>query len=75
MVVLEHVANMNGVEKDLFSQFMQNNITIKGMGDFTITSEYDSNTGNWAGQNFITVGGSNVTIEDVKLKGNYNSLL
>ena len=70
---LEHVANMNGVEKGFVFPIHANNITIKGMGDVTITSEYDSNTGNWAGQNFITVGGSNVTIEDVKLKGNYNS--
>ncbi|MFR5070077.1 MAG: hypothetical protein ACLTE2_10150 [Eubacteriales bacterium] len=40
MVVLEHVANINGVEKDLFFQSMQTTSTIKGMGDVTITKGY-----------------------------------
>jgi len=70
---LEHVANINGVEKGFIFPIHANNITIKGMGDVTITSSYDPNTGNWNGQNLITVGGSDVTIENVKLKGNYNS--
>lgn len=70
---LEHVANINGVEKGFIFPIHANNITIKGMGDVTITSTYDPNTGNWNGQNLITVGGSDVTIENVNLKGNYNS--
>ena len=70
---LEHVANMNGVEKGFVFPIHANNITIKGMGDVTITSNYDTNTGNWAGQNFITIGGTGVTIENVKLQGNRNS--
>lgn len=52
-----------------------NDITIKkgaGEGDVIITSSYDSNTGNWFGQNFITISGTGVTIQDVKLKGNPN---
>ena len=68
---LEHVANINGVEKGFIFPIHANNITIKGMGDVTITSTYDPNTGNWNGQNLITVGGSDVTIENVNLKGNY----
>ena len=49
-----------------------NNLTIKGTGNVIITSSYNPNTGNWFGQNFITVGGTGVTIQDVKLQGNPN---
>lgn len=37
-----------------------------------ITSDYDPNSGNWNSQNFITVSGSNVTIDGVDLQGNAN---
>lgn len=50
-----------------------NNLTIVGEGDVTITSDYDPNTGNWNGQNFVTIGGNGVTIENVTLKANYNT--
>jgi uncharacterized repeat protein (TIGR02543 family) len=39
-------------------------------GDVIITSTYEAKTGNWEEQNFITVSGSNLTIENVDLKGN-----
>lgn len=70
---IEHVSNINGVEKGFVFPIHANNITIKGEGDVIITSDYDPNTGNWAGQNFITIGGTGVTIENVKLQGNLNS--
>ena len=37
-----------------------------------ITSDYDPNSGNWHSQNFITISGSNVTIDGVDLQGNAN---
>ncbi len=70
---INHVANINNVASGFVFPIHANNLTIRGEGDVTITSSHDTNTGNWAGQNFITVGGSNVTIENVKLRGNYNT--
>ena len=48
-------------------------LTIIGEGDVTITSSYNPNTGAWYGQNFLTVAGDNVSIENVDLKGNPNT--
>lgn len=48
-------------------------LTIIGEGDVTITSSYNPNTGAWHGQNFLTVAGDNVSIENVDLKGNPNT--
>ncbi len=50
-----------------------NNLKIIGNGDVTITSSYDPNSGIEVKQNFVTVSGQNVTIENVNLKGNPNS--
>lgn len=53
-----------------------NNLTIVGNGDVTITSDYDPGDpqgGAWHNQNFVTVGGDGVTIENVTLQGNPNS--
>ncbi len=72
---MEHESSINGVEKGFVFPIHANNITIIGEGDVTITSSYsvpESGGGNWVNQNFITVSGNNVTIENVKLKGNYN---
>ena len=44
-----------------------------GTGNVTITSSYDPNSGNWQVQNFITISGENVTIQDVDLQANKNS--
>ena len=52
------------------------NLTIKGEKGTVITSSYvaPKNTGgNWHLQNFITISGSNVTIQDVDIKGNPNN--
>lgn len=70
---LEHEANINGVVKGFVFPIHVNNLTIKGNGDVTITSTYEANSGIWSAQNFVTVGGSGVTIQDVKLKGNRNA--
>lgn len=51
------------------------NLTIRGVGDVTITSSYDpgeTEGGVWHNQNFITISGSNVTLENLTLKGNPN---
>lgn len=48
-------------------------LTIIGEGDVTITSSYNPNTGAWYGQNFLTVAGDSVSIENVDLKGNPNT--
>ena len=47
-------------------------LTIQGKKGTVITSTYEVNTGNWNLQNFITISGSNVTIQDVDIKGNPN---
>lgn len=69
---LEHKANIASNEKGFVFPIHSDNLTIKGEGDVTITSSYKANTGNWNKQNFITIASSNVTIENVKIKGNYN---
>ena len=70
---LEHEANIGGVVSGFVFQIHANNLTIKGSGDVTITSTYEANSGIWSAQNFITVSGSGVTIQDVKLQGNRNA--
>ena len=52
------------------------NLTIKGEKGTVITSSYvapENTGGNWHLQNFITISGSNVTIQDVDIKGNPNN--
>ena len=66
-------ANINGVKSGFVFPIIANDLTIKGNGNVTITSTYDTNTGNWAGQNFITVKGTGVTIDNIDFKGNPNS--
>ena len=70
---LEVEANINGVPTGFVFPIFVDDLTIRGEGDVTVTSTYDTNTGNWNGQNFITISGQNVTIENVDLKGNPNS--
>ena len=51
-------------------------LTIKGEKGTVITSSYvapENTGGNWHLQNFITISGSNVTIQDVDIKGNPNN--
>ena len=66
-------ANINGVKSGFVFPIIANDLTIKGNGNVTIISTYDTNTGNWAGQNFITVKGTGVTIDNIDFKGNPNS--
>lgn len=50
-------------------------LTIKGNGNVVITSSFNpgkTSGGNWHNQNFITIAGNNVLIENIKLKGNPN---
>lgn len=68
---IDNGITING-QKGFVFPIAVNNLTIKGTGNVIITSSYDPNTGNWFGQNFITVGGTGVTIQDVKLQGNPN---
>ena len=53
-----------------------NNLTIKGAegknSNVIITSDFDPNSGNWSVQDFITIGGKNVTIENINIKANPN---
>ena len=53
------------------------NLTIKKAddvtGDVTITSSYEATTANWHDQNFITVYGSGLTIDGVKILANKNT--
>ncbi|MGN8938414.1 hypothetical protein [Bittarella sp. HCP28S3_D9] len=70
---LDVVANINGVEKGFVFPLFVDDLSIRGEGEVSITSSYDPATGNWAGQNFVTVGGSGVTLENLTLKGNPNS--
>lgn len=44
-----------------------NNITIIGNGDVTITSDVESTNGSWATQDFISVWGDNITIDNVDI--------
>ena len=60
-------------ESGLVFPITANNLTIKGTGNVVLTSSYDPNTGNWNGQNFVTISGNGVTIENVTLKANYNT--
>lgn len=54
------------------------NLTVKkaeGVGDVTLTSTYQpaaTSGGNWHEQNFITVFGSNLTIEGINIQANKN---
>ena len=69
-------ANINNVTSGFVFPIFVNNLTIQGTGDVTITSSYTPSStdgGVWVNQNFITVSGSGVTIDGVKLKGNANS--
>lgn len=50
-----------------------NHLTIKGSEGTVITSSFDPNSGIWSAQNFVTVKGQGVTIENLQLKGNKNS--
>ena len=52
-----------------------NNLTIRGIGDVTITSSYNPGAqqgGVWHNQNFITISGQGVVLENLSLKGNPN---
>lgn len=72
---LDVVANINGVEKGFVFPIFVDNLTIRGEGDVNITSDYNPGNpagGAWNYQNFITIGGSNVTLENLDLKGNPN---
>ncbi len=66
-------ANLNGVQQGFVLPLYADNLTIRGEGDVTLTSTFDPNTGAWSYQNFITVGGVGVTLENLKLQGNHNS--
>ena len=45
----------------------QNNITIVGEGDVTITSDVHTDNGSWATQDFISVWGDNITIDNIDI--------
>lgn len=65
---------ING-EKNFVFPITVSDLTIVGNGDVTITSDVRPNateSGVWHNQNFITISGENVTIKNVKLKGNPN---
>lgn len=69
-------ANINNVTSGFVFPIFVDNLTIQGTGDVTITSSYTPSSadgGVWVNQNFITISGSGVTIDGVKLKGNPNS--
>ena len=66
-------ANINGNASGFVFPIFADNLTIKGEGSVKITSSYVAATGNWYDQNFITVSGSNVKIENVTIQGNQNS--
>lgn len=64
-----------GGEKNFVFPITVDDLTIVGNGDVTITSNIRPNAtegGVWHNQNFITISGTGVTIEGVKLKGNPN---
>lgn len=66
---------INGEDNFVFP-ITANNLTIKGADGVLITSDYEPGAvmgGVWSNQNFITVAGSGVTIENVDLKANYNA--
>ncbi len=44
------------------------NITIKGEGKVVITSDVETENGNWATQDFISIWGDNVTIDGIDIK-------
>lgn len=69
-------ANINNTASGFVFPIFVDNLTIQGTGDVTITSSYTPSStdgGVWVNQNFITISGSGVTIDGVKLKGNPNS--
>ena len=66
---------INGESKFVFP-IVADNLTIKGTGDVLITSSFDPGAeqgGVWHNQNFVTVSGEKVTIENVDLKANPNA--
>lgn len=65
-------ATINGVTADFAFPIYANNLSINGNGA-TITSTWDPNSGVWSSQNFITIKGAGVNINNVKLLGNPNS--
>lgn len=69
---LEVEANINNVATGFVFPIFVDDLTIRGEGEVTITSDYDPNSGAWSLQNLITVKGQGVTIENVNLKGNPN---
>ncbi len=69
---LDVVANINNVEKGFVFPIFVDDLTIQGEDGVVITSSYNLNSGNWNSQNFITIGSSGVTIENVDIKGNPN---
>lgn len=66
---------INGQQNFVFP-IVVDNLTIKGTGDVVITSSFDPGAeqgGVWHNQNFVTVSGEKVTIENVDLKANPNA--
>ena len=66
------MANINNVASGFVFPIFVDNLTIRGEGDVILTSTYDPNSGNWHSQNFLTIGSSGVTIENVDIQGNPN---
>ncbi len=65
-----------GGESSFVFPIVANNLTIKGTGEVLITSNFDPGAeqgGVWHNQNFVTVKGQGVTIENVDLKANKNA--
>lgn len=58
----------------LFFLNITKSITIKGEtnGGAKLYASTENNTGNWSGQNFITVQADNVTLQNLEIVGNYN---
>lgn len=67
-------ANINGVASGFVLPIFADNVTLRAAegAAVTLTSSFDPNTGNWNQQNFITISGSGVTLENLTLQGNPN---
>ena len=67
-------ANINGNKDGFVLPIFADNVTLRAAegAAVTLTSSFNPNTGNWNQQNFITISGEGVTLENLTLQGNPN---
>lgn len=58
----------NSSQGNWYFPIYENNITILGKGDVTITSSVETSNEAWASQDFLSIWGDNITINNIDIK-------